>query len=406
MKIIELNEIQFRNYSRLHSNRNYLQSIEYANMQKAYGFNVLYVGMVDVDDKLIAASLILNKKAFSKFSYGISPGGFLIDYNNFDLLKNFSDLLKEFLFKKDYIYLQVEPRCIINTTNKKMKIFYSATSIINNIKNLEAIFVENNLNNKYAVYLEVNNEKDLYKNFTRSLKRTIQDCKDMGIAIYEGNVSNIDEFYALISKKTNREIEYYYNFAHSFNNSNNLFSIYFAKLEPEAYLKNATSILNKEQKRNEKLNKRMQSNNITNKLLNQKISSDKKIQKYNKKLKEAIKLFNIYPNGIIISTCAIIKTNNEITFLIDGYEEKLRNIRASVMLRYELIKKFNKQGYSRFNLGFLPKDKGNVNFKHIYDVRMNFGANFVEFPDAFHIVINKFLYNVPIISKTQSRIDS
>ena len=101
-----------------------------------------------------------------------------------------------------------------------------------------------------------------------------------------------------------------------------------------------------------------------------------------------------------------IKTNNEITFLIDGYEESLRNIRASVLLRYELIKAFHSQGYSKFNLGFLPKDKSNENFKHIYDVRMNFGANFVEFPDAFHIVINKILYTVPVVTKTQARTDS
>lgn len=68
MKIITLTETQFKNYSRLHSNRNYLQSVEYASMQKTYGFDILYVGLVDYDDNIVAASLILSKKAFSKFS--------------------------------------------------------------------------------------------------------------------------------------------------------------------------------------------------------------------------------------------------------------------------------------------------------------------------------------------------
>lgn len=406
MKIITLTEIQFKNYSRLHSNRNYLQSIEYAKMQETYGFTTSFLALVDDNNNITAATLILSKKAFSKFSYGIAPGGLLVDYTNYELLKNFTNLLREYLMNQDYIYLQVEPRCIINSSNKKEQIIYSSSSIISNLEKLEFHPVNNNDNNKYAVYLNTTSINDLYKNFNRTAKRTIQDCNDMGLSVYKGNESNMELFYNMIKKKTNHPIDYYYNLNNFFNNSNNQFEIYFTKLEPKIYLSNATALLDKEQKNNEKLNKKMKNVKITNGLLNKKISSDKRVQKYNNKLKEAISLFDKYPEGIIISTCAIIKTNKEITFLIDGYEEELRNIRASVLLRYEIIKEYVKLGYTNFNLGFLPKDKNNINFKHIYNVRMNFGANFVEFPDAFHIIINKFMYNMPILNKTQSRLDT
>lgn len=406
MKIIELNETQFKNYSRLHSNRNYLQSVEYANIQLTYGFAISYLGLIDDNNNITAACLLLSKKAISKFSYAIAPGGLLVDYTNFELLKNFTDLLREYLMNKDYIYLQVEPRCVISSSNKHEQTIYSSNNIINNLKNIDVHPVDNNNNNKYAIYLKATDITTLYKNFSRTTKRTIQDCNDMGISIYKGNESNMEMFYSLIKKKTKHPIDYYYNYVNNFNNPNNQFEIYFAKLEPKTYLSNATTLLNKEQKNNEKLNRRMKGTKITNGLLNQKISSDKRVQKYNNKLKEAISLFDRYPNGIIISTCAIIKTNNEITFLIDGYEEELRTIRASVLLRYEIIKQYIKQGYTKFNLGFLPKDKNNVNFKHIYNVRMNFGATFVEFPDAFHIIINKFMYNMPILNKSQSRLDT
>jgi len=36
MKIIELTEVQFKNYSKLHSARNYFQSLEYANLKNEY----------------------------------------------------------------------------------------------------------------------------------------------------------------------------------------------------------------------------------------------------------------------------------------------------------------------------------------------------------------------------------
>ena len=125
MKIIELTETQFKNYSRLHSNRNYLQTVEYANTQLSYGFTIDYLGLIDDNNNITAACLILSKKAFSKFSYAIAPGGLLVDYTNFELLKNFTDLLREYLMNKDYIYLQVEPRCIISSANKHEQTIYS-----------------------------------------------------------------------------------------------------------------------------------------------------------------------------------------------------------------------------------------------------------------------------------------
>ena len=62
MQIIELTESQFKNYSLLHSRRNYFQTIEYAYMQEKYGYSKLYVGLVDDSNNLIAASLILSKQ--------------------------------------------------------------------------------------------------------------------------------------------------------------------------------------------------------------------------------------------------------------------------------------------------------------------------------------------------------
>ena len=406
MKIIELTDTQFRNYSRLHSNGNYLQTVEYAKMQKVYGFECSYVGLIDDYNNIIAASLIINKKAFSKFSYGIAPGGFLIDYTNFELLKTFKTLLSKYFLKKDYIYIQVEPRCIINTSTKNEKVIYSSMNTINNIKNLEVVNTDNNANNKYAIYLTTKNEEEFNKNLSRSIKRNIKECREMGISIYKGNESNMQTFYNLIRKNTLQEIEYYYNYMNSFDNPNSSFEIYFAKLEPKTYLNNATVILNQEQKKNDELNRKMKNVKVTNSLLNKKLESDKRVQKYNMKLQEAINMYDKFPNGIIVSACAIIKTNREITFLVDGYEEQLSHIRGTVLLRYEIIRQYINQGYTNFNLGFLPKDKSNVSLKNICTVKMGYGANFVEYPDAFHIVTNKLLYNTPMTNKIQVRTDS
>ena len=47
MKIIELTEIQFRNYSKLHSARNYFQTVEYAHTRSEVTY---YLGYINESD--------------------------------------------------------------------------------------------------------------------------------------------------------------------------------------------------------------------------------------------------------------------------------------------------------------------------------------------------------------------
>ena len=109
MHIIELTEKQFKNYSIIHSRKNIYQTVNYAKMQEKYGFSHLFLGLVDDSDNVVAASLILENVINKKFKYGIVPAGYLIDFNDLALVKIFTDLLKEYLARRDYIYFRINP---------------------------------------------------------------------------------------------------------------------------------------------------------------------------------------------------------------------------------------------------------------------------------------------------------
>ena len=66
MHIIELTELQFKNYSNIHSKKNYKQSIEYAHLKEFEGNKPLYLGLVDDDNNVHAATLILEKNMTKK----------------------------------------------------------------------------------------------------------------------------------------------------------------------------------------------------------------------------------------------------------------------------------------------------------------------------------------------------
>lgn len=394
MNIISLTEIQFKNYSRIHSKRNYFQSIEFANMQKNNGYTPLYVGLIDEKNNLIAASLILSKKIIGKYLYGYVPGGFLIDYTNYNLISDFTKLLQKYLYNLNYVYIKTTPLCPIRVMNKNNIIVFEENRII---KNLDLLGYKKSkkdfFNTSIILNIKNNNTMEIYTKLSRFIKRNIKDNKVMGIKIFKGSINDVEQFYNLISKKTNYDINYYINLFKYFNNDNNKFDIYFAALDTNTYLKNYQNLLDIEKRKNEKISEKIINLNIKNKkyYINKKIKSDKLIEKYNNEIKKALKINTVYKNELIIATVGIIKTNNEINFLIEGYEEKLRNIRASYSIKWEIIKKYIEEGYGKFNLGYMPKkDK---KFNGLYLSRLGFNSNIVEYPGQYNLIINSTIYN-------------
>ena len=122
MKIIELTELQFSNYSKLHSQRNIFQTIEYAKSQAVYGFKILYLGLIDNNDNLLGATLLLEQKVLKEFKIGYVPGGFLINYKNFELLSNFTNCLKEYLINNKYIYIRTNSLINIKEYDNKFNL--------------------------------------------------------------------------------------------------------------------------------------------------------------------------------------------------------------------------------------------------------------------------------------------
>lgn len=394
MKIISLTEIQFKNYSRIHSKRNYLQSVEFANMQKNNGYDTLYIGMIDDNNNLTAAALILNKKIFNKYLYGYIPGGFLIDYNNFNLFNTFTKMLKEYLNSLNYVYISINPLVPITIMDKKKNILYNNSEILNTLEKLEYKKSKRETLNT-SMLLEINkNIKNTYSQISRFIKRNIKDNKLMGIKVYQGTVDDYDEFYKLINKKKNIKETYFKDYFKYFNNDNNKFELYFASFDANLYLKNYHNLLNKEKRKNEYLSSKITDISIKNKqkYINKKINSDRLLEKYNNEIKKGINLSKKYSDVQIISTVGIIKTNNQIYFIVDSYNEELRDIRASYSIKWEIIKKYTKLGYKKFDLGYVPNDYNK--FKGSYLAKSGFNAYTYKYPGQYNLIINNALYAI------------
>ena len=382
MHIIELTELQFKNYSNIHSKKNYKQSVEYASLKQNNGFKPLYLALIDNDNNVHAATLILEKNLNNKFKYGVVPSGYLINFYNIELLRTFTIELKNYLKKLNYVYIRINPLLNYQVYTSDFVLKENNSSIINELKLMGYEIINNTA--KYNMLLYASDIKGTYKNFKRSLRRNINNCLKKGITVYQGTDNDKEDFLNLIKNKSR-----YQNIMDIFTKDNNKFEFYLAKINPETYVNNYRYLLKKEQINNELLNSKLKNPNIkkTKKLLEKKMTSDKLVTSYNNEIIKATNLYKNYPNGVVISGVGVISNQREIIFIKECYNNEFKDIRSIPMIKWEIIKKAITIGYRRFNLGDIVIAKNQI-------TKTGYNGNIIEYSNDFDLVINDILYKI------------
>ena len=385
MRIIELTELQFKNYSTLHSSRNYFQTIEYANTKPNY--KQLFLGFInEKDDTLMAATLIL-VKSIGKLNIGYVPGGFLIDYENEDLFKDFTLSLKQYLKEKKFVYLTIENRSTYKIFDKNGELIYFDSNIIKLLDELH--YVKVGKSTKKEVVLETEKTPDeTYKMFNLNTKRNIKLALLRSISIYKDESSNSDLLISLLSNPNSSRIK---KMVECFNTKNNQAEIYLAKLNAEQYINNYRFLLKEEDIRNDKLNSVMQDTSIKKSItfINKKMRSDQLLIKYNKEIIKATNVYTKHTEEVLIGAILIIKNNREIYFLDEGYNKELSNFYSSHLIKWEIIKKYLDDGYKIFNFGSInDMNSGDAIFK------LGFGGRIYEYLGNYDLVVIRWLYKI------------
>ncbi len=418
MKIVFLTEQQFDIFSNNHPLHTLYQSSMYGKLMEKQGYQAKYYGFVDETNNLVGATLILYKKVFANLKYAYAPRGYLINYDDRNLLQEISNQFKEYLSKKKFIFLKIDPPVINNKRDQNGNIVPSQYSngLVDYLKSIGySYFGENKffgtLKPRWNAILKVTGSaKTLFNNFDRSVKNKIRKAQSRGVEIIQGTHNDIEVFYNFISKKHNRSLQYYKDFAECFQNK---FEIYFAKLNTESYLKNIKMIYEEEISKNSKINEEIQNNSsigkpITEKLTNSKITSDKLLAIYKKELLTASKLFETNPQGIIIAANAIIIEKYGVELLIEGQDTNYNLFYPTFLLKWHVIEKYAKQGAIYFDLNAITGQFSNDNkFYGLNEMKLGFNADVTEYIGEFDLIIRKTLYNIyhntKTINKTMSK---
>lgn len=400
MQIILLDEIRFDNFAINHPYYNFYQSSNYGKFMTKHGYNSYYLGLADDIGEIKAATLMIvkNEKS-SKRKMGYAPRGFLIDWNNDDLVKEFTEKLKEFLANRNFTYLKVDPLITLKEHNINGEVRQNTidnTSFVNKLQSLGYIHMGYNngmeaLKPRWNAIMKLNNNITLlYNSISKEARSKITEASKMGNRVYKGGLNDISLLYNLINKST-PPLEYYLDY-YQFFSQNNGFEVYFTKLEPVSYVNSSKNLYEKEEQRNNELNMQIQDFNNPNKefVINEKLKSDELLAKYKKNMLEASSLFQKYPSGLVISGVAVIKYGKKITFLASGVNENFKNIYPEYLLKWQLASEFARNGYDIVDLGSLTGDFNNNSY--LSTLNKELSNSIVEYVGEFDLVINKKSY--------------
>ncbi len=397
----ELTNEQFDKFIKDNYYNSIYQSSTYAKVMQKNGYQTILIGLFDNKNNIVGASLILIENR-QGFKYAIAPHGFIVDFNNRELVSKFTDHLKRFLKSKNIIAIKINPRIVKNKYDANKDIIYHNEDFDKNIKFLKNLgfyhFGYNSFFEATKPRFEANLQLDsnyysMFNHIKKNFRTKIRNADKNAIIIHKGNINNIKDLYFQTKRKYPRSEKFLKDFYEEFNKTNQV-SIYYAKVDTNKYLINAQQEYAKQEELCEQLDQDIIKNTNHNlKLISKKITADNLLNERKNKLKTATDLLRSHPDGIIVASIMIVTNGDNVTLFIDGYNKKYQQFNAKHLLLWKVIERYAKLGYKNFNLGGIVNIfDTNERYKGLNEFKLNFNPIISEYVGDLELVCNQAMY--------------
>ena len=394
MKFIQNVEIsKYREFENEHKKSHFLQSYEWGQFCKRAKRQVpRYVGMEDNDGNLIASCLILLRKTPFGFSYGYAPRGFVLDYNNKDVIKEFTNYLKQYMKDNKIIYIKFDPdikyQDIDDDGNKidggenNYELYNYMLSLGYKHTGFYKLYEGNQPRYTFRIDLKKPWE-EIEAKFNKSFMKSVKRSYSYNLVV--DNDIKTDDFYRLIQSNSSKDdfdphnLEYYKIFSDEMAKNNNM-KYFNISIRPKELLSNISKeieVLNKELDVNKK-----KEVDIKNKIA--RLEKEKEV------------FSKIEKDEVCVCSLICTYTKNRAWSLYIGSDDLANFTFAVTRSYYEAIKDAYDKGYEFFDLFGTPGDP-NTKYKNLaklHDFKRKFGDEYIEFIGEFDLVNNKILYKM------------
>ena len=405
MDFVELTEKEYQKFWENHPLKTFLSAPKIAKLREKSNWKSYFVGVKE-NKKVVAAALLLSHKRKFNVNEFYSPRGFLLDYNNKELLTFFVEKVKEFAKSKNGYILRIDPYVIYKQRDINGDIVEGGednTHVVDHLTSLgfKKVKTENmeQVGWMFSLGLEGKTEEQILKEMKPNTRNTIRKAEKLGITMTELSYEELNRFQNIMEETGERKnfavrnVEYFQNMYNLFHDSNEV-KYYVTELN----LKEYTKRLNEEIKeKEEKLS------NLGDAKYNdgQRKSISSEIESLKKRIDDAEEIREKTKKDIItLSGSMFILIDPEIIYLSSGNYEEYMRFNSQYLIQWELIKYGIKNNFKKHNFYGIP---ANIN-EHpkdygIYEFKKGFNGYVEELIGEFELPLKKEYYLIKLLKK-------
>ena len=406
MKFQEITEKEYREFWENHPLKTFLSAPEISKLRQKSNWDTYYVGVKE-KKKIIAATMLLaHKRHFNKYEF-YSPRGYLLDFNNHDLVNFFTEELKKYIKDKKGYVLRIDPYVIYKERDIDGNIVEDGVNnekVVENLLNLG--FIKVPVENKeqvgwmFSLGLEGKTEEQILKEMKPNTRNQIRKTEKFGISVNEIGYDELDRFQSIMEETSkrkgfaNRKLEYYQEMYKLFHDKNEV-KFFITELNLKNYIEGLEA---------ERVEKENKINGLTDAKYNDgaKKNLTNEIASIDKRIAESKEI--IEKNGsdvITLSGSMFMLIKPEVIYLSSGNYEEYMKFNSQYLIQWELIKYGIENGFKKHNfygipenINTHPKDYGIYEFKRGFNGYVEELIGEYSLPITWHYSLFKLIHKI------------
>lgn len=408
MKFIKLTREAFGKFADEQAYSHFTQMAVNYDLKIAEGADVHLVGVINDENKIIAAGLFTAMPVVKIYKYFYSNRGPIMDYHNEELVKFFFTELKQYLKQYKALHLRIDPYVPHQLWNHDGEVLesYDTQHIFDILKSLG--FTHQGFTTGFHPIHQIRwhsvlntagkTEKEVLNSMDSLRKRNIKKVIKNGIKVRDLSIDELHIFRQFMDDTSgkkefvDRDDTFYKNRLQHFGDRVRM---------PMAYIDFTTYIpelMAEEQEVQAQITKaqvELEKKPDTKKWKNVLSSSETQLKSVQEKLAEAKELQQQHGDTLPVAAAFYLINPFEVVYLAGGTSNEFRHFAGSYAIQWDMIKYAMETGINRYNFYGISgdftddaEDAGVIKFKK------GFNADVIEYIGDFVLPINKPVYKM------------
>lgn len=409
MRINTINIQQYSEYLDTVDTAVFQQSPFHAKKFEHDGWSVEFI-QASQEDEVYATCMLAYLPLMKVFKYCYVARGFLADYKDKDKLVKFTASLKQYLKKKNVVYLEMDPEIDLVQRDKDGNVVENGFNNYDVVENLKSGgFLQLPLKQGYdlskecrfcsSIDLRGKTNDEIFNEFSSATRRNTRTAQKYNVHIRK---LGVDQLHILDSmeKETSARQDFE---AMSLDYFKNLYAFY-----GEDYVETLLSYLDLdeyEQKIKKEYNTTLKSIEKTKTFLEKNPGNEKKekrlktdetyLDSLEKKISHIQELKDTYGKEVPLACCLFIKYGHEIVYLVGSSNYEQRDFRGPYAIHWHMIQEAIQEGYDFYNFYgisgyFEPGQEG----YGVFDFKRGYNAVVHEYIGNFILPCKPFIFKI------------